>query len=145
MTAMHDPWPGNALSDTVLTYMAIAKEGAGGTEHAEIVQGLYHWNSCLIGSIVDGGRDEGERVVDVNDVRPFQLHQGEKLAVHMRVPDGIAKQDEWVLALNLVVAGVKKNDLMAMRAQQIGFLGKDLILATGGLIRVVNRENLHGD
>jgi hypothetical protein len=28
-------------------------------------------------------------------------------------------------------------------AQQIGFLGKDLILATGGLIRIVNGENLH--
>jgi hypothetical protein len=61
------------------------------------------------------------------------------------IPDGIAKQDQRVLALHLLVAGVKRHYLVAMGAQQIGFLGKDLILATGGLIRVVNRENLHGD
>ena len=142
---MHHTWPGDVLGYALLADMSIAEESARGTEHAEIVQGLYHWNCCLIGRIVDGGRDDRESVVDVNDVRPFLLHQGQELAMHMRVPDGIAKQDQRVLSLHLVVAGVKRNDLMAMRAQQIGFLGKDLILATGGLIRVVNRENLHGD
>ena len=81
--------------------------------------------------------------MDVNDVRPFLPHQGEKLAVDLRVPDGIAKQDQRVFALHLLVAGVKSNYLVAMGAQQIGFLGKNLILATGGQIRIVNRKNLH--
>jgi hypothetical protein len=140
---MYDPWPRDPLSYTVLTYMPVAEEGSRGTEHAEVVQGLYDRNCCLIGCIVDRGRYEGEGVVDVNNIRSFMLHQGQELAVHLPVPDGVAKQDQRVLAYHLVVAGVKRNDLVAVGTQQIGFLGKDLILATGGLIRIVNRENLH--
>ena len=59
------------------------------------------------------------------------------------VPDGIAKQDQWVLALHLIVAGLVQKHLVAMRAQQVGLLGKDLILAAGRLIRIVHGENLH--
>jgi hypothetical protein len=32
-----------------------------------------------------------------------------------------------------------------MAAEQIGFLSKDLVLATGCLVRIVDGENLHSD
>ena len=70
--------------------MPIAEERGRGTKHAVVVQGLYDRNSFFLGGIVDGGRDGWESIVDVNDVRPFPLHQGAKLAVALPIPDGIA-------------------------------------------------------
>ena len=81
--------------------------------------------------------------MDVNDVRLFPLHQGAKLAVYSLVPDRIAQHDQRVLAGHLIVAGLVRKHLVAMRPQQIGLLGKDLILAPRLLIRIVHRENLH--
>ena len=111
--------------------MSIAEERGRGTKHAVIVQGLYDRNSGFIGGIVDSRRDDRESIVDVDDVRSFPLHQVEQLTVALLVPNRIAKQDQWVLAGHLLVAGVVQKHLVPMGAQQIGFLGKDLILAAG--------------
>jgi hypothetical protein len=81
--------------------------------------------------------------VDVDDVRPFPLHQIEQLTVGLPVPNGIAKQNQWVLAFHLVVAGVVQKHLMPVRTQQVGLLGKDLVFAAGRLVRIVHGENLH--
>ena len=105
IAAMDHPRPGNPLAYTVFTDVSITEQGARGTEHAEIVQRLYDRNRGFIGRIINGGRNDRESIVDVNDVRPFALHQGKQLAVGLLIPDGIAKQDQWVLALHLLVAG----------------------------------------
>ena len=123
--------------------MPIAKESVRGTKQAVVVQGLYDRNSLFICRIVGSRRDHGESVVDVDDLRPFPLHQSPKLPVRLPVPNCVAEQNQRVGAGHLIVAGLVKQNLVAMQPQQIGLLGKDLILAARLLIRIVHGENLH--
>ena len=69
--------------------------------------------------------------MDVNDVRLFAAHQLAKLLMYPLVPDGVPQQDQGVDPGHLIVARLVQNHVMAMRAQQIGLLGEDLILASG--------------
>ncbi len=123
--------------------MPVAEEGVRGAEQAVIVQGLYDRNSFLICRIVGSRRDHRESVVDVDDLRPLPLHQRAKLAVGLPVPNCVAQQNQRVGASHLIVAGLVKQNLVAMRPQQLGLLGKDLILAARLLVRIVHGENLH--
>src|ERR1700734_3419395 len=114
--------------------MAIAEKGGRRAKHAVVVQRLYNRDSLFICRIVDGGRDHREGVMDMNDVRRLPVHEGTKLGMDLLVPDRIAEQDQPVFALYLIVAGPVKKHLVAVRPQQIGLLGEDLILTTGVLI-----------
>ena len=124
--------------------MTIAEKGGRRAKHAVVVQRLHDRDSLFIGRIVDGGRDHRKSVMDMNDVRRPPVHEGAKLGMDLLVPDGIAEQDQAVLAVYLIVAGPVKKYFMAMRSQQIGLLGEDLILTTGVLIRVVHGKDFHG-
>jgi hypothetical protein len=130
--------PGNAFAYTIFADMSVTKQGACGAEHAEIVQGLDNRDSGFIGGIVHGWRDDWERIVDVDDIRPLPLHQLAELAVRLLVPDSIAEHNQRVFALQLLVAGVVQKHVVSMRAQEICFLGEDLVLPAGRRIRIVH-------
>ena len=102
------------------------------------MQSLYDRNAFLVGRIVDGGRDDLEGVMDVDNVRLFAVHQLAQLAVGSLIPDGVGDRDQGVLALHLVVAGPIDNHLVATAAEQFGLLGKDLIFSAGQLVEIVN-------
>src|ERR1700728_4327300 len=140
---MHHTWPRDVFGHALLAHVSIAEESARGTEEAVIVQGLYDGNSFPVGRVVDSGRDERESIVDVNDVGFFPAHQVAKLLMDLLIEDGIAEQDQGIHAGHLIVAGLVQNHVMAMRAQQIGLLGEDLILPSWQLVLIVHGENLH--
>src|ERR1700678_1629154 len=81
--------------------------------------------------------------MDVNDVRLFAAHQLAKLLMYPLVPDGVPQQDQGVDPGHLIVARLVQNHVMAMRAQQLGLLGEDLIFTSWQLVRIVHRKNLH--
>jgi hypothetical protein len=81
--------------------------------------------------------------VDVHDVWPFLVHQGPEFPVDLLVPDSFAEHDQGLCVSHLMVAGLVQKHPVAARPEQVGFLGKDLILASGFLVRIVDCENLH--
>ena len=135
--------PRDEFTQTFFASVALAKELCVQAQQPIVVQGLYDRNARRTARIIDRGSQQRKEVVDMNDVRSFALHQGEQLVMNALVPYGIAEQDQWVLTLHLLVAGVELKHLVATRTQQFGLPGKDLVLAAGRLIRIVHRENLH--
>jgi hypothetical protein len=140
---MNNSRPWNALAHAVFTYVPIAEKRGRRTERPVIVQGLDYRDIFVIGRVVRSRRNHRESVVDVHDVWPFLIHQGPEFPVDLLVPDSFAEHDQGMCVSHLIVAGLVQEYPVAVGPQQVSFLGKNLIFASGFLVRVVHCQNFH--
>ena len=114
-----------------------------GTDEAVIVESLYDGRAGLARGVVGGRGDEGEGVVEVDDLGFLRGHDAMDAAIPVAVPDGGAGQSELVELRHAIVGFRQPDDGVSGGFQQARFGGKDLILPTGLLVVIVNRQDFH--
>src|SRR6185369_13727261 len=93
-----------------------------------------------VGRIVDGGRQERQRVVHVRDRGSLSRDYGSEIAVRLLVPDRPLPQRQRRQGSDIVVVSRVADDVVTSRLQEPDLVGDDQILSSGLLIVVVNKQ-----
>ena len=80
--------------------------------------------------------------MEVNDVGLLTLDQFVELGMRCAVPDSAACQRESAEIVHLLVVDGVADDVVAVRFQQLGFVGEDLIFTAGLLVEIVSDDDL---
>src|SRR6266571_372583 len=83
---MDNSWPRHVPPETVFTDALLSKQHGFRAQEAIIVQGLYYGHPGVSGSVIHCGREQRERVVYVDDLRPFALEDGSHFPVRRPAP-----------------------------------------------------------
>jgi len=75
-------------ADAFFADVIVAKEGGGGADHAEVVKGLNDGGAIGVGGGISGGGNQGEGVVEVDDVGAAAGDRGAEIVSEALVPDG---------------------------------------------------------
>jgi len=130
--------PGNGLAETVLAHVSVTEEQRVGAKETIVVQGLNYRHTLGSGRVVSRRRDEGERVVEVDNVRSFRPKKPAQLAIGTLVPDRGAGQGQGPHVLYAVVVVGVAYYPMTTSFQETAFGGEDLVLTAGLLVVLVN-------
>ena len=139
-----DGTPGIGPGDAFFADMAVAQQLGIGAKQPVIMQGLDHGDASFGGGFMDGGRQQGEEIVDVDDVG---LGAGDQCLGPGPAGGGIGRVEEgaeFVAArCNGVVGHLLDGDGMARLRQQCRLGADHGILAAGLLIGIMQDEDVH--
>lgn len=120
--------------------LPLAHEQGIGTKEPEIMQGHHHRDPASATLREDGGRNEREEVVDVNDVGVLGVEEAGEGAAGERIVDtgekGLKVPES--LLRNLGAAAGKPDSLVSLLAQQLGQAAHDRLFAAGLAVVVMN-------
>jgi len=110
------------------------------------MQRLDHWHTGITAGRVHGWRDQKESVVYVNQFRPFPVNQAHHFVARVTCPNRPFCKTQAAhggIIVDLRIATLVNDYLMAMAPEELNFLFKHHLFATILLIRVVNEDYFH--
>src|SRR5262245_38214229 len=140
---MNDGRDRKGLAHAILAWAARPEERGVGAHQAVVVQRLDDGAALRFGRIVNGGGEEGKRIVEVDDVRAFPADQRPDLSIARRAPDRAEAQPDRMDAGYRVVMHRVPDHLVAVRLQQRRFGGEYLVLSPPLLVVVVAQQDFH--
>ena len=138
-----DAGPGDRFAEAVFAHLAVAEEQGVGAEEAEVVQRLDDRDVLRPRGVVGGRRDQGERVVEVNHVRPVGADRLADFVVAGTAPDRAQPHLQAIHRIDRVVVETVPNHLVAVVLEHGDLGGDAMVLAAGLLVIVVSDQDLH--
>ena len=133
IAAVDDGRPGHGATDAVLARTAVSEERRGRTDGAVVVDGLDDGGPRRARRAVDGGREQRERVVDVDDLGGPGREPPRDEPRTARRPDGLDAEAELLSKAGIVgdriVVDDERLDGVAHAPEQLELRVEDRVLA----------------
>jgi hypothetical protein len=127
-----------------LTNATVTKERRAWAQQPVIVKGLDDRNVGRSGSIVNGGRNERESIVNVYDIGSLSSDKRSHLPVDGVIPHRILRQNNRGNGGDLLVSRRVQQHRVAMLRQQPSLPFEDGVFPSTLLVIVMNEQQLHG-
>jgi hypothetical protein len=108
------------------------------------MQRLNDLRPFLSRRVIRGRRDQREGVREVHDGGSFLADHASQIGTRLAIPNRVQGNFPRGHRANRVIVARELDHLVAIRAQQVLFVAKDLILASRLLIEVMALEDFHG-